>query len=279
MKCFCGGKNDRWRLFFLFCFGRRISKPRNKLLSFIGVTCPTYANPPRLEFCDNLWGSLAPGAHKLFCTPGDRGKCCEHYPAKCMAHRRCQLKRGYPLHDVLSAVVDVFERPGRCLSSTSVLPLRTALYHIHNYFRDITRAPYPCTNWWWTYTSVESFIPKNQIISYFHTWPCFHYAFHFNTHSTATWHAYSVLWWLYDDTHHLLVPITWWYSWSDDAVSRETSSCCLKWHTLVHQWSLIELHDKIQRFQIKSFNLHFECNMRMYWQTYAHFTRAVRNCV
>ena len=34
------------------------------------------------------------------------------------------------------------------------------------------------------------------------TWPCFWYVFNFNTNSTVTWHAYSVLWWLHGDTIH-----------------------------------------------------------------------------
>jgi hypothetical protein len=44
--------------------------------------------------------SLATGAHKHFCAPGDRGQCCEcceHYRAKCTAPWRCQLKRTHPL--------------------------------------------------------------------------------------------------------------------------------------------------------------------------------------
>ena len=41
--------------------------------------------------------SLATGGHKPFCATGDRGQCCEHYPAKCSAPWRCQLKSSHPL--------------------------------------------------------------------------------------------------------------------------------------------------------------------------------------
>ena len=36
------------------------------------------------------------------------------------------------------------------------------------------------------------------------------------------WHVYSVLLWLSDDANDLLLPITKWNPWSDDAVSCET---------------------------------------------------------
>jgi hypothetical protein len=147
----------------------------NKPLFLIGVKRQTHVWSVRQD-------SLAIDEQKTFCALSDCGQCCELYRPKCAAPGRRQLKSGHPV--CTRAVVRVFVRPGRCLSSTSVRPLPEVLHHI-------TGVPYPCTNWWFIYISVKTFTRKNRIAAHFDTWPCFHWVFTFNTNYTAARHAYG----------------------------------------------------------------------------------------
>ena len=124
LNCFCGGKT--MRTFGVWC---------NKLLSLMGVTCQTHVSPVRQVTWSHahvLWHPGPTNLSVLQVTPSS---------AVSTAQRNVRFigdvnSKGAILsvrYTVLLAVVHVFVRPGCCVSSTSVLPLPEALYHIHNW--------------------------------------------------------------------------------------------------------------------------------------------------
>jgi hypothetical protein len=69
----------------------------NKLLSFNRRNVSNACEWSSTSYVITCTCSLATGAHKPFCAPGDRGHCCEHYSVNCTAPWRHQLKRSHPL--------------------------------------------------------------------------------------------------------------------------------------------------------------------------------------
>ena len=103
----------------------------NKLLALICVTCQVHVRQVMWSHAHVLWQQAITKLSVLQVTTGS---------AVSTTQRNVRLPgdvnpKGAILsvrYTVLPAVVHVFVHPGRCVSSTSVLPLPETLYHIHN---------------------------------------------------------------------------------------------------------------------------------------------------
>lgn len=108
---------------------------------------------------------LAHRVHRLLCSPGDSGQCCDDYPLTCTAPSVVSLTSLSPdkgiSNDTLPSAMDVLGQPGRCMS-TPVLPFAIALHHIHTCLHDrfTSRYLYTSTKWRWTSTGATPFRHK-----------------------------------------------------------------------------------------------------------------------
>jgi len=125
LNCFCGGKT--MRTFGVLC---------NKLLSLIGVTRQTHVSSPVRQVMWShphvLWQPARKNLSVLQVTAGNAVSTIQR---NVRLHGDVKTK-GTILsvrYTLLSVLLPVFVRPGRCVSSTSVILLPEALYHIQNW--------------------------------------------------------------------------------------------------------------------------------------------------
>lgn len=161
-----------------------------------------------------MWGYLACSMQTLFCNPVGCVQCYVQYLVKCLLLRWWQLAFTSVFSDEVICATYVVICIG-CSWEAFVLLSSKVLQHIQTCFHDISCVPYIFTNTWWMSIDVVPFTFIN----------CF-------TLHTSTFIRVFSRWYEMRTVpsccsmmtqDNLLVPVTWWNLWSDDATSHEIS--------------------------------------------------------